>query len=109
MSRLGEPEHLLFVEEGGGVGGSSRRRCLGEGCSLEETQVAAVPGRWRCDGDALLQPHHIPDDSELHGHSRTATTSSSAKLSTHLGLGEKKSRLLMGENGCWCALLGTGW
>lgn len=85
MSRLGEPEHLLFVEEGGGVGASC---CLGEGCSLEKTQVAAAPGRWRGDGDALLQPHHIPD-SELHARSST-------KLSTHLGE-KKEKRLLMRE------------
>ena len=95
--RLGEPEHLLLVKEGGGVGGSSRS--LGEACSLEKTQVA-VPGRWCGDCDALLQPQHI-SDSELHGHS---TSSGSTELSAHQG--EKKR--LTGESGCWRASPGTG-
>jgi hypothetical protein len=94
--RLGEPEHLLLVEERGGVGGG----CLGEACSLEKTQVA-VSGRWPGGGgDALLQPHHIPD-SELHGHS---TSSGSTELSAHQG--EKKR--LTGGSGCWRASPGTG-
>ena len=67
------------------MGSSSSSSCLGEACSLEETQVA-LPGRGRGAGDALLQPHHF---SELHGRS----TSSTELGGTHLGE-ERRLRLM---------------
>jgi hypothetical protein len=52
VSGLGEAEHLLLVEEGGGVGG-----WLSEAGSLHEAEVTLLGGRRR-------EAQHLP---ELHG------------------------------------------
>jgi hypothetical protein len=78
---LREPEHLLFIQEGGGVGCSSS---LGEAASPEDTHVAVLGG-WHRDTEAL-QPHQL---LELHG---GAGSSRGESGGAHLGRAREESR-----------------
>jgi hypothetical protein len=79
---LGEPEHLLFIQERGGVGCSSS---LGEAASPEDTHVAVLGG-WHRDTETL-QPHHL---LELHGSPGSSRGGGSG--SAHLGRAREESK-----------------